>query len=83
MEWTKLEPEHKQEFFEWVLGHPGTTWPQVVREWVVAFWGTGEKPVPVKVDTTPIDPGSQLVLTWQGSWGLLQRSDVAVDADEL
>ena len=81
--WTSLEPTHLKEFVDWVCKNPACSLPLCVSMWW-RKWSGGElsatEPDPgLKV----IDPGRQILMTWQGDWGLVKRKDAPETMGEL
>ena len=75
------------EFADWVLHNSAATLARCVKEWVRNFARSGCPSEKAKVSTQDnsrlVDPGKQLLLTWQGPWGVVKRWDVKESTDEL
>ena len=81
--WGQLEPGHRAEFVKWVLCMARPQWPACVGEWLQAVWGPGGQHPQAGPKREMISPGAQIVLTWQGPWGVVKRASVPGDIDEL
>ena len=85
--WSSLEPMHMREFLDWVLLLPALCLAQCVREWVREFASSGRAPEDPKNrdkdGNRMVDAGKRLLLTWQGPWGVVTRSEVTRATTEL
>ena len=81
--WTSLEPEHKKEFLEFVF--EAAHWDSHLSEWArkALCRDPGASPSKDPARNRLIEPGRQLVLTWQGPWGVVAPSRVSAATDEL
>ena len=74
--WNSLEPMHLKEFYNWVLKNPAVQLGVSVRAWLRQQVGL-ERPSGVdeeKMSNRVVDPGKQLLMTWQGHWGVVNRA---------
>ena len=83
--WSSLEPMHLQEFVDWVVKNPAVTLATCVRAWLRQLAGLLECPSEMagKLSNRVVDPGKQVVMTWQGHWGLVKRADAPQATDAL
>ena len=81
--WTSLEPTHLKEFVDWVCKNPACSLPLCVsmwwRKWSGCELSATERDPGLKV----VDPGRQILMTWQGDWGLVKRKDAPETMGEL
>ena len=82
--WTSLEPQHLKEFVDWVVKNPAVTLATCVRAWLRTLAGLqNPSGTAGNLGNRVVDPGKQLLMTWQGHWGVVKRADVPQATDEL
>ena len=73
--WLSLEPMHLKEFVDWVLKLPAVVLAACVRVWLRRLAGLESSGMDQQLGGRVVDPGKQLLMTWQGHWGVVKRAD--------